>query len=85
MKREMKGVTRTDRIKKEHIRGSRATRFGDKVRETRLRWLGIIKRRDGENIDERMLEEQLPGKRKRRRLFWIRRMEMKLIIKSVHQ
>ena len=38
------GVTRMDRIKNEHIRGTARDRhLGDKVREARLRWLGYIK------------------------------------------
>ncbi|CAF88817.1 unnamed protein product [Tetraodon nigroviridis] len=43
------GVTRMDEIKKEYIRGTAHVRcFGDKVRETRLRWFGHVQRTDSE-------------------------------------
>ncbi|KAK3562732.1 hypothetical protein QTP86_005733 [Hemibagrus guttatus] len=41
------GVTRSDRIRNEYIRGtSHVGRLGDKVRETRLRWFGHVQRRE---------------------------------------
>ncbi|KAI5613981.1 hypothetical protein C0J50_3702, partial [Silurus asotus] len=41
------GVTRMDRIRNKFIRGTaHAGRFGDKVREERLRWFGHVQRRD---------------------------------------
>ncbi|KAK3546857.1 hypothetical protein QTP86_003757 [Hemibagrus guttatus] len=41
------GVTRLDRIRNEHIRGTaHVGRLGDKVREARLRWFGHVQRRD---------------------------------------
>lgn len=40
------------KIKNEHVRGTaRLRQLEDKVREGRLRWLGYIKRRDGQYMD----------------------------------
>ena len=58
------GVTRLDRIKNVYIRGSsHVGSFGDKTRETRLRWFGHVQRRDSEYIGKRMLSLDVPGKR----------------------
>ena len=39
------GVTRMDRIRNKYIRGTvHVSRFGDKVREARLRWFGHVYR-----------------------------------------
>ncbi|KAK3514351.1 hypothetical protein QTP70_015880 [Hemibagrus guttatus] len=41
------GVTRLDRIRNEYIRGTaHVGRFGDKLREARLRWFGHVQRRE---------------------------------------
>ncbi|KAK3569805.1 hypothetical protein QTP86_005795 [Hemibagrus guttatus] len=41
------GVTRSDRIRNEYIRGTaHVGRLGDKVREARLRWFGHVQRRE---------------------------------------
>ena len=41
------GVTRMDEIRNEYIRGSaQVGRFGEKTRETRLRWYGHERRKD---------------------------------------
>ena len=60
------GVTRMDRIRKEHIRGTtQVRRLGDKVREARLRWFGHVQRRNSEYIGRRMIKMELPGRRQR--------------------
>ncbi|MCJ8736381.1 hypothetical protein PDJAM_G00257710 [Pangasius djambal] len=60
------GVTRLDRIRNEYIRGTaHVGRLGDKVREARLRWFGRVQRREREYISRRMLDMELPGRRRR--------------------
>ncbi|KAK3518844.1 hypothetical protein QTP70_014989 [Hemibagrus guttatus] len=62
------GVTRLDRIRNEYIRGTaHVGRLGDKVREDRLRWFGLVQRRESEYIGRRMLDMELPGRRQRGR------------------
>ncbi|KAK3536393.1 hypothetical protein QTP86_008847 [Hemibagrus guttatus] len=62
------GVTRLDRIRNEYIRGTaHVGRFGDKVREARLRWFGHVQRRESEYIGRRMLDMELPGLRRQAR------------------
>ena len=59
-----------DKIRNEYIRGAaQVGRFGEKVREARLRWFGHILRKDAGYIGRRMLTMELPGKRKRGRRF----------------
>lgn len=41
--------------------------FGDKVRKARLRWFGLVQRRDSEYTGRKMLNLGLPGKRSRDR------------------
>ena len=63
------GVTRKDKIRNEHIRGTvKVERLGMKMREGRLRWYGHVMRRDREYVGKKMIEIELPGKRKRGRL-----------------
>ncbi|KAK4290600.1 hypothetical protein Pmani_036511 [Petrolisthes manimaculis] len=60
------GVTRLDRIRNEQIKGTaHVRRFGDKTRKARLRWFGHVRRRDEEDVGRKMLEMDLPGRRKR--------------------
>ena len=62
------GVTRKDKIKNEHIRSTvRVERLGMKVWEGRLRWYGHVMRRNQEYVGRKMMEMELPGKRKRGR------------------
>ncbi|KAI5087616.1 hypothetical protein C0J45_22105, partial [Silurus meridionalis] len=62
------GVTTMDRIRNEFIRGTvHVGRFGDKVREVRLRWFGHVQRRNTGYISRRMLRIETPGRRKRGR------------------
>ena len=63
------GVTRKDKIRNEHIRSTvKVERLGMKMREGRLRWYGHVMRRDQEYVGRKMMEMELPGKRKRGRL-----------------
>ena len=60
------GVTRKDKIRNEHIRSTvKVERLGMKMREGRLRWYGHVMRRDQEYVGRKMMEMELPGKRKR--------------------
>ena len=62
------GVTRVDKIRNEFVRGSaHVARFGNKVREARLRWFGHVQRREEEHIGRRMLAMEPPGRRRRGR------------------
>ena len=62
------GVTRKDKIRNEHIRGTvKVERLGMKIKEGRLRWYGHVMRRDQEYVGRKMMEMELPGKRKRGR------------------
>ena len=62
------GVTRKVKIRKEHIRSTvKVERLGIKMREGRLRWYGHVMRRDQEYVGRKMMEMELPGKRKRGR------------------
>ena len=62
------GVTRKDKIRNEHIRTAvKVERLGMKMREVRLRWYGHVMRRDQGYVGRKMMEMELPGKRKRGR------------------
>ena len=62
------GVTRKDKIRNEHIRSTVKVEWLEmKLREGRLRWYGHVIRRDQEYIGRKMMEMELPGKRKKGR------------------
>ena len=62
------GVTRLDRIRNENIRGTaHVRRLGEKQREQRLRWFGHVMRRGENYVGRRMLDMNVPGRRKRGR------------------
>ena len=62
------GVTRKDKIRNEHIRSTvKVEQLGMKMREGRLRWYGHVMRRDQEYVERKMMEMELPGKRRRGR------------------
>ena len=62
------GVTRKDKIRNEHIRSTvKVERLRMKMREGRLRWYGHVMRIDQEYVGRKMMEMELPGKRKRGR------------------
>ena len=64
----MCGVTRKDKIRNEHIRGTtRVAQASKKIPERRLIWYGHAMRRDGEHILRKVLRADIPGKRKRGR------------------
>ena len=60
------GVTRKDKIRNEYIRGTvQVERLGMKMRERRLRWYGHVMRRDQEYVKRKIMEMELPRKRKK--------------------
>ena len=62
------GVTRKDKIRNEYIRSTvKVERLAMKMREGRLRWYGHVMRRNQEYVRRRVMEMELPGKRKRGR------------------
>ena len=66
MLRFIMGVTRKDKIRNEYIRSIvKVERLVMKMREDRLRWYGHVMRRDQEHVGRKMMEMELPGKRRR--------------------
>ena len=62
------GVMRKDKIKYEYIRSTvKVEQLGMKMREGRLRWYGHVMRRDQEYVGRKIMELELPRKRKRGR------------------
>ena len=65
MLRWMCGVTRTDNIRNEHIRGTtRVVQASKKITEKRLKWYGHVKRMKEEHIVRRLLDVEIPGERR---------------------
>ena len=61
-------VTSKDKIRNEHIRSTvKVERLGMKMREGRLKLYGHVMKRDQEYVGRKMMEMELPGKRKRGR------------------
>ena len=61
-------VTRKDKIRNEQIRSIvKVEQLGMKMREGRLRLYGHVMRRDQEYVGRKMMEMELPGKRKKGR------------------
>ena len=62
------GVMRKDKIRNKHIRTNvKVERLGMKMREGRLRWYGHVMRRDQEYVGRKIMEMELPRKRRRER------------------
>ena len=60
MLRWMCGVTRKDKIRNEHIRGTtRVAQASKKITERRLIWYGHVMRRDGEHILRKVLRADI--------------------------
>ena len=61
-------ATRKDKIRNDYIRGTvKVERLGIKMREGRLRWYGHVMRRDQKYVGRKMMEMEVPGRRKRGR------------------
>ena len=62
------GVTKKDKIRNEYIRSTvKVEQLGMTMREGRLKWYGHVMRRDQEYVGRKMMEMELPGKRRRGR------------------
>ena len=61
-------VTRKDKIKNEYVRGTaKIAKLGDKLRGTRLRWYGHVKRREEGYVGNRMIEMAITLQKKERK------------------
>ena len=59
------GVTRTNKIRNEYVRGTaKIAKLEDKLRNLRLRWYGHVKKRVEDYVGKRMMDMAVPGKRK---------------------
>ena len=68
MLRWMCGVTRTDQIQNDHMRGTiRVVHASKTITEHRLKWYGKVRRMKEEHTVRRMLDVDIPVKRRRRR------------------
>ena len=62
------GMTRKDKIRNEHITSTvKVEQLGVKMREGRMRWYGHVMRRNQEYVGRKMMEMELPKKRRRGR------------------
>ena len=65
MLRFVMGVTRKDKIRNEYIRGKvKVKQLGIKMEEDKLRWYGHVMKKDQEYVGRRIIEIELPEKRK---------------------
>ena len=68
MLRWMCGETRRGNIRNEHTRWTtRMVQASEKITEKRLKWYGHVRRMKEEQIVRRMLDVDIPGKRRRGR------------------
>ena len=65
MLRWMCGVTRNDKIRNEHIRGTtKVVQAYRKITERRLKWYGHVMRMEEDHVVRRVMSKEIPGKRK---------------------
>ena len=68
MLRWMCGVTRKDKIRNEHIRGTtKVAQASRKITERRLKWYGHVMKMEEDHVVKRVMTKAIPGKRKRGR------------------
>ena len=66
MLRWMCGVTRKDKIRNEHIRGTtKVVQASIKITERRLKWYGHVMRMEEGHVVRRVMTKAIPGKRKK--------------------
>ena len=64
---ELVGTTK-NKIRNKHVRGTaKITKLGNKLRNARLRWYGIVKKREEGYVGKTMMEMVVLGRRKRGR------------------
>ena len=62
------GVTRIDKIRNEYVRGTaKIAELGDKLRNATQCWNGHVKRKEKGYVGKKMMEMEVPGRRKRGR------------------
>ena len=60
------GLTRREKIRNEVVRGKLGVReVSAKVKENHLRWYGHVRRRWESSVGRRVMEMNMPGKRRR--------------------
>ena len=65
MLRWMCGVTRKDKIRNEHIRGTtKVVQASRKITERRLKWYGHVMRMEEDHVVRRVMTKAIPGERK---------------------
>ena len=68
MLRWMCGMTKEDKIRNEHIRGTaKVVELSKKAQEGRLRWYGHILRREEDHVGKQTMEMNVHGRRRRGR------------------
>ena len=68
MLRWVSGVTRRDKVRNEHIRGTtRVVQASKKITEKRLKCYGHVRRMKEEHIERIMIDVDIPGKGRRGR------------------
>ena len=80
-------LTIKDKIRNEYIRGTvKVERLGIKMREGRLRWYGHVMRRKQEYVGRKVMEIEIPGKRKtgrsKRRLLDVVKKDMGKLVRG---
>ena len=66
MQRWMCGVTRKDKIRNEHIRGTtKVVQASSKITERRLKWYGHVMRMEEDHVVRRVMTKAIPGKEER--------------------
>ena len=67
MLRWMGGVTRKDKIRNEHIRGTtKVVQASRKITERRLKWYGHVMRMEEDHVVRRVMAKAIPGKGRER-------------------
>ncbi|XP_068212606.1 uncharacterized protein [Palaemon carinicauda] len=66
MLRWMAGIPRLDKVRDDLVRGAtKVTEVSKKIQEKKLHWFGHVMRRDQEEVGRRMLDMDVPGRRRR--------------------